>query len=145
MSDQEIKLKKPSDSFTSRKYIYAIGRRKESVAQVRIYAKGSGKVMINEKSLSEFFPSFKQHTVLQPFEEIGKSNKYDVTVKVSGGGLTGQSDAVRLGISRCLVQEDEAMRKPLKAKGFLKRDPRAKERKKPGLHGARRAPQWKKR
>ena len=134
------------DTFSNRKYLYAVGRRKEAVAQVRVYEKGKGVVVVNRKPLEKFFPYFEyQQIVNAPFEEIGRAGKFDVSAKVLGGGSRGQAESVRLGIARALVELDADLRKPLKAKGFLKRDPRVKERKKPGLKRARRGPQWRKR
>jgi len=133
-----------TETKTVGKYFQGVGRRKTSVAQVRIYPKGNGEVTINGKKLAEFIPEpDRQAIILAPITT--SSLALDVTIKVAGGGKTGQVEAIRHGISRAIVLMDEAMKPALKAKGFLKRDPREKERKKPGLKKARRATQWRKR
>lgn len=122
------------------------GRRKSSVARVRLVP-GTGKVKVNNREGSEYFqliPSYIQ-TLKSPLETLGLENEYDMIIKAHGGGLTGQSDAVKLGVARALCQLDPDNRQPLKAEGYLTRDPRAKERKKYGLHKARKAPQYSKR
>lgn len=126
-------------------YIYAVGRRKEASAQVRLYS-GKGKIIVNEKEYSEYFPTFYlQRIVLQPLKLTKLQNKFDVITKVKGGGIRGQAEAIRLGIARCLVKYDLKLKPSLKGAGLLRRDARVKERKKPGLKRARRAPQWQKR
>ena len=130
---------------TKDKYIYTVGRRKESRAQVRLY-KGKGKVEINGKELSEYFPTLEmQQNVIFPLELVNEKNKCDLTVVVKGGGKNGQVEAIRHGIARALKLKNEDYRITLKKENLLKRDPRMKERKKYGLKGARRAPQWQKR
>ena len=120
------------------------GRRKSSVARVRL-VKGTGKVIINDKPLEEYFgDGFMRLTVNQPFTLLDL-NTFDAIVNVNGGGLTGQAGAIRHGIARALVKEDANFKPELKKAGFLTRDPRMKERKKYGLKGARRAPQFSKR
>jgi small subunit ribosomal protein S9 len=123
----------------------ATGRRKTAVAQVQIY-RGSGKVEVNDRPLEEYFstPSL-QFTVLKAFEVTKTSNTFDVKVKTKGGGLTGQAGAVRLAISRALLEHDAALRPALKEEGLLTRDPRMKERKKSGQPGARKRFQFSKR
>ncbi|MEX0690129.1 MAG: 30S ribosomal protein S9, partial [Candidatus Paceibacterota bacterium] len=120
------------------KYIECIGRRKTSTARVRIYPDSKKKdFIVNEKSLENYFPLKRQvKTVLDPFEIFDDSFK--VTVKVMGGGINSQSEAIRLGLSRTLVELDENSRSKLKARGYLTRDSRMVERKKPGLRKARR-------
>jgi len=131
---------------TTKEYIYGLGRRKRSVAQVRLYPGGSGKITVNDKELSEYLPVYeKQEMVKAPLKETGTTDTFDITVRTSGGGLTGQTDAIKLGISRALLLFDESFRPALKKLGFLARDARKKERKKPGLKKARKAPQWSKR
>lgn len=130
------------------KYIGAIGRRKTSIAKVRVYDSASEKKMvINEKDIAAYFgkniPLVEK--INAPLKLLNLENKYLITVKVNGGGTTGQADAIRLGISRALLKMNEAYKKELRARGFLTRDPREVERKKPGLKKARRAPQWQKR
>lgn len=121
------------------------GRRKKSIARVRILA-GDGKIVVNGKDINEYFKNENSKTIIrQPFAVLNKEDKYDVLVNVRGGGLSGQAEAIRHGISRALVEADEDNRKELKAHGFLTRDPRMKERKKYGLKKARKAPQFSKR
>ena len=121
------------------------GRRKTSVAQVRLMP-GEGKVLINKRPLTEYFgKKTLEMVVKQPLALTKMEGRYDVLATVKGGGVTGQAGAVRLGIARALLKADAEMRPPLKRAGFLTRDPRMKERKKYGLKGARRAPQFSKR
>ena len=129
---------------TSERYIEAVGRRKTSVARVRITPSSKTDVTINEKELENYFPIKEmQNIVHQPFSEV--ADKFNVTAKVNGGGAHSQSEAVRHGIARALVEHKAELRKTLKKAGYLKRDPRAKERRKFGLKKARKAPQWSKR
>lgn len=127
------------------KYISAIGRRKTSVAQVRLYKKGSGIFIVNNKKMSEHFPTQAVSLIKQPIKLTEHLKDIDLSVVVSGGGINGQAEAIRHGISRCLVILDENTKPSLKAKGWITRDSRRKERKKPGLKKARKAPQWSKR
>ncbi len=127
-----------------KQYIEAVGRRKTASARVRIATAKSTSFTINKRDAHEYFPLTVMHeTIAAPFKVAGGA--YAVTVVVKGGGLKAQADAIRHGISRALVEMDAVLRKDLKQKGYLKRDPRAKERKKFGLKAARRAPQWSKR
>ena len=126
-------------------FIPALGRRKKSVAQVRIYTKGSGKMVVNDKDLEEYCNEDSVYVVNQPLKLTGLQKNLDVSVLVKGGGIQGQAEAVRLGISRALIKYDQELTHTLRAKAWLTRDPRRKERKKPGLKKARRAPQWSKR
>ncbi len=124
---------------------FATGRRKKSVARVELVP-GSGVVTINGKSIDEYFGlETLKLIVRQPMTVTGTDTKLDVICKVTGGGFTGQAGAIRHGIARALLEYDENLRPALKAAGFLPRDPRMKERKKPGLKKARRAPQFSKR
>lgn len=124
---------------------FATGRRKKSVARVELVP-GSGVVTINGKSIDEYFGlETLKLIVRQPMTVTGTDTKLDVICKVTGGGFTGQAGAIRHGIARALLEYDENLRPALKAAGFLTRDPRMKERKKPGLKKARRAPQFSKR
>ncbi len=126
-------------------YFYGTGRRKNSVARVRLY-QGSGKVTINERDIDDYFGlETLKLIVRQPLELTGNVQNYDVVCTVKGGGVTGQAGAIRHGISRALVEANAELRPQLKAAGFLTRDPRMKERKKYGLKAARRAPQFSKR
>lgn len=122
------------------------GRRKSSVARVRLVP-GSGQLTVNGKSGDLYFqfnPNYLS-VAKAPLETLGLENEYDILVNAHGGGLTGQSDSIRLGVARALCQLDPNNRPPLKIEGYLTRDPRAKERKKYGLHKARKAPQFSKR
>ena len=126
-------------------YINAIGRRKSAVARVYL-APGTGKITINKKDLTEYFPSaILQYVVKQPLNLLNVADKYDVKVNLDGGGFTGQSQALRLAISRALVKINAEDKKALKDQGFLTRDSRAVERKKPGRPKARRRFQFSKR
>jgi len=129
------------------KYIEGIGRRKRAIARVRITPDGKGNFVINDtKDLKEYFSNEELRQVCQAsFKKIGKEKDFSVSVRVSGGGMRAQADAIRLGISRALVEHEQMFRGELKKAGFLKRDPRIKERKKFGLKKARKAPQWSKR
>lgn len=123
----------------------AIGRRKTAAARVRILA-GTGKVVINDKPLEVYFPlKLWQEKVLAPLVAAAREKQLDVSVRVVGGGVTGQAEAVRHGIARALVLWNEDLRPIMRASGFLTRDSRGKERKKPGLRKARRGHQWRKR
>src|SRR4051812_20745543 len=129
---------------TTEKFI-ATGRRKTSVARIRMTA-GSGKIDINGKTFEEYFPTIPlQNTVLQPLEAVKLTNAYDLSINATGGGATGQAGAARLAIARALLQVDANLRGTLKAEGLLRRDPRMKERKKSGQPGARKRFQFSKR
>ena len=123
----------------------ATGRRKTAVARIRM-TPGSGKIDINGASFEEYFPTVPlQNTILQPLQVVKLTNSYDLTINATGGGATGQAGAVRLAISRALLQVDANLRGTLKAEGLLSRDPRMKERKKSGQPGARKRFQFSKR
>ena len=125
--------------------IVATGRRKTSVARVRM-TPGSGKIDINRRSFEEYFPTAPlQNAVLQPLQTVKLVNVYDISINATGGGATGQAGAVRLAISRALLQVDGNLRGTLKGDGLLRRDPRMKERKKSGQPGARKRFQFSKR
>ena len=127
-------------------YFYGTGRRKSSVARVRLIPGGTGVVTINNRTLDNYFGlETLKFIVRQPVELLGLTEKFDIEVKVSGGGFTGQAGAIRFGLARALVQADPEFRAALKKAGFLTRDSRMKERKKYGLKAARRAPQFSKR
>ena len=133
--------------YTSAKpYFYGTGRRKKSIARVRLYP-GTGAIIINGKSIDEYFGLETLKLIVnQPLEATENVGKYDVVANVVGGGISGQAGAIRHGIARALcVADTEAYRSALKKAGYLTRDPRAKERKKYGLHKARKAPQFSKR
>lgn len=127
------------------RYFEAVGRRKSSVARVRLFTKRAG-IEINNKVLEKYFPiSRLQKVVVSPIEKMKITDKLGAVVKVMGGGITGQADAIKLGIARALVKFNPEFRKRLRRLGFLTRDARVVERKKYGLKKARRAPQWQKR
>ena len=131
----------------SKKVVYwGTGRRKQAIARVRLVP-GTGEVIVNGKEGSDYFNRIANYTqsVKAPLETLGLENEYNILVNAHGGGLTGQSDAVKLGVARALCQLAPENRQPLKAEGYLTRDPRAKERKKYGLHKARKRPQYPKR
>jgi len=123
----------------------AVGRRKTAAARVRIMP-GSGQITVNGKTYQAYFPYFEwQEMIVAPLKAVGKEKTFDVSVKIAGGGQKGQAVAVQHGIARALVIWNEDLKKALKTQGYLTRDARVKERKKPGLKRARRAPQWSKR
>lgn len=124
---------------------YGTGRRKKLIARVRL-VKGTGNITINKRDIDDYFGLETLKLITrQPFEATQTTGKFDVIATVTGGGVTGQAGAIRLGIARALLEADEGYRPLLKAKGLLTRDPRMKERKKYGLKAARRAPQFSKR
>ena len=127
-------------------YMYGTGRRKSSVARVHLFPGGTGKITVNGREIDEYFglDSLK-FIVRQPLATTSMTDKVDIEATVTGGGVTGQAGAIRHGIARALLLVDETYRPALKSAGFLTRDPRMKERKKYGLKGARRAPQFSKR
>lgn len=131
--------------FEGKPYFYGTGRRKSSVARVRVY-QGTGKVTINDRDIDDYFGlETLKLIVRQPLSITDTNDKFDIVCRVAGGGVTGQAGAIRHGIARALLQADESFRPALKKAGLLTRDPRMKERKKYGLKGARRAPQFSKR
>jgi len=135
----------PKQEGPKERYIEAVGRRRTAIARVRIFSKKEG-FEVNNKKLVEYFPSKElQNTALAPLEILNLAGKFLVTVKTRGGGLQGQAEALRHGLARTLIKFNPEFRKRLKKAGYLRRDPRMKERKKYGLKKARRAPQWKKR
>lgn len=128
-----------------KKYYQGIGRRKEATAIVKLFPKEKG-IFINKKPLKDYFKEdYYQNLILQPFSVTNIGDKFKAEVIVSGGGKTGQAEAIRLGIARALVAFKPKLKSILRENNLLTRDPREKERKKPGLKKARRAPQWQKR
>ena len=126
-------------------YYEGIGRRKSSTARVRIM-NGSGEFTVNEKTMGDYFTRLGDvESIMGPLETVGRRSSLDVSVIVKGGGVTGQTDAVQLGIARALLKMDPDLKPALRKSGFLTRDPREKERKKPGLKRARKAPTYTKR
>lgn len=131
--------------FEGKPYFYGTGRRKSSVARVRVY-NGTGNVTINGRDIDDYFGLETLKVIVrQPLTLTETADKFDIVCTVTGGGVTGQAGAIRHGIARALLQFNEELRPQLKKAGFLTRDPRMKERKKYGLKGARRAPQFSKR
>lgn len=131
---------------TKNRYIEAVGRRKTAVARVRLTEASKNQFTVNERELNVYFPTGEmQEVVTESFSKSKVPAKFKVSAKIVGGGIHAQAEAMRHGISRALVLFDEELRKKLKKAGFLKRDPRVKERRKFGLKKARKAPQWSKR
>ena len=139
---------------TNREYTNAVGRRKETTATVKLYAKGAGNILVKtatgkEYTLADYFGGniYPYKNAVLPFTTLGNDvlKKFDAEIKIVGGGIAGQSDAIKLAFSRALVEWNSDLRPTLKPHGLLKRDPRVKERKKPGLKKARKAPTWSKR
>lgn len=150
-SQKEVPLEKAEKVETEKKprkkerYFYAVGRRKTAVATV-ILKPGKGEIVINQRPVEQYFPREEvRKKIFDPLVLLNQLNQFDISVKTSGGGFNAQAEAIRLGISRALVKFNEEFRSMLKKSGFLTRDAREKERKKPGLKRARRAPQWQKR
>ena len=136
-------VKKPS---SVKEYYYGTGKRKSAIARVRLYKNGKGDLTVNDREGEKYFTLSKLlHVINTPLKLTSLNKLFDISVKVTGGGVIAQADAIRHGISRALLAYDEALRSPLKKAGLLTRDARSKERKKPGLHKARRAPQFSKR
>ena len=149
---KETKIKKDKKAEEAGVYIEAIGRRKTSVARVRYFAKSGlsagkagGGIVINGKKLDEYFPTAELRGIAESPMKKAKIEKYEITVRLSGGGIHSQAEALRHGISRALIESVPELRGELKPLGFLMRDPRMKERRKFGLKKARKAPQWSKR
>ncbi|OGY79055.1 MAG: 30S ribosomal protein S9 [Candidatus Kerfeldbacteria bacterium RIFCSPHIGHO2_02_FULL_42_14] len=139
MSQESAVLRKKS-------YLYAVGRRKSAVARVRLYVDKQSEITVNERSAAQYFHNFYlEKIVSDPLRATELLGKVGLSIKVSGGGPRGQAESIRHGIARVLTSWQKEFRAPLKQAGFLRRDPRVKERKKYGLKRARRAPQWSKR
>ena len=131
---------------TKEKYIEAIGRRKTSTARVRITSSSKSNFIVNEMDAKEYFKTEEQRRlILDPIAKVKPGSKWEIEVRVSGGGTHSQAEAIRHGLARALVSSELELRGKLKTLGYLKRDPRAKERRKFGLKKARKAPQWSKR
>jgi len=129
-----------------RKYFYAVGGRKDAKATIHLYAKGKGGIKVNDKDYKEYFPYFEfQKIIEKPMEIVGETGKVDISIRVKGGGKRGQAEAARHGIALALDKYKPDYHVTLKKEGLFTRDRRVKERKKPGLKRARRAPQWQKR
>ncbi len=131
---------------TSNKYTETIGRRKEAVARVRLHQGGTGKILINERPIESYLPTqILRESTVAPLRETGMEDVFDISIHVTGGGVHGQADSIRLGIARALIDFNPEFRAALKRNGFLSRDARVRERKKFGRKSARRSPQWSKR
>ncbi len=127
-------------------FISAVGRRKRAIASIRLFAKGKGEITINKKPAKTYLPDFEMQKIInEPLNLVDLGSKVNISILVRGGGKRGQAEAIRHGIARALQKLNKDLRKTLKVAGFLTRDARIKERKKPGLKRARRAPQWAKR
>jgi len=126
-------------------YIEAVGRRKRATARVRLTPASKTSYVVNDKKGEEYFPTTELQNIMSEALTLIEGATFKVSAKVMGGGVPSQAEAIRLGVARALVKDDLERRKELKAAGFMKRDPRVKERKKFGLRSARRAPQWSKR
>lgn len=143
--NKEAEKKEAKIATPGGKYFYANGKRKTSIATVRLY-KGAGAITVNNKPISEYFYIKTLVGIIKsPLKLTGSDKKYDITIKVLGGGIHSQADAARHGIAKALVEADPLNKPTIKSAGMLTRDPRIKERKKPGLKRARRAPQFSKR
>jgi small subunit ribosomal protein S9 len=142
---KEIKIKEEKKSLE--KYFYAVGRRKTSIAQVKLFASNEKEtsIEVNKKELEKYFSLLRLQTAARASLVVAGDKKFFISVHVNGGGIMGQAEAIRLGIARALVKYNEELKKPLKDLGFLTRDARVVERKKPGKLKARRSPQWAKR
>lgn len=130
---------------TTGKYFSAIGRRKTSIARVRLYKKGKGNIVVNDKNVNDYFPNERVSVLQQPLKATSLLKDYDISIVVKGGGVNAQLEASKHGVARALLEADPELREILKTNGFLTRDARRKERKKPGLKKARKAAQWSKR
>ena len=130
----------------NKKYIESVGRRKTSVARVRLTEAAKNAITVNNRELAAYFPTVElQRVATEALTKVKVPGKYKITALIKGGGISSQAVALRHAISRALIADDKELRTPLKREGFLKRDPRAKERRKFGLKKARKAPQWSKR
>ena len=146
MTGKKKKLAKKPHPTKPTPYIEAVGRRKTSVARVRLFNKGSGSVAINDKDMADYFPTEELRKIVEdPFKKMNLTKEFAITAKISGGGIHSQAEALRHGISRALIKFNADFKKSLKKAGFLTRDARMKERRKFGLKKARKAPQWSKR
>ncbi len=144
VADQQVEAPKKK-KVVRRDYLFAVGRRKQSVARVRLYQKKQGDMEVNDKKMEDYFQTQNLQKIVKMPLELISMNPGRITIKVVGGGKHGQAESVRLGIARVLEKYNPEFRLQLKKAGFLRRDPRVKERKKYGLKKARRAPQWAKR
>lgn len=136
----------PAKKTSVQEYLYAAGKRKTAIARVKLFPRGKGVITVNNKPLNEYFKLLTSTGVItSPLKLTGLHKEFDISVKVLGGGISAQAEAIRHGIARALLLYNDTLRATLKKAGFLTRDARSKERKKPGLKRARRAPQFSKR
>lgn len=139
-------MEKTKEKKSESKYFEAVGRRKTSIARVRLFGGGDSSVLVNNKKLESYFPTKElQYIIEEPLKKVKIKKKFRISAKIKGGGIHSQAEALRHGISRALVKFNAELKKSLKKEGFLKRDSRMKERRKFGLKKARKAPQWSKR
>lgn len=142
----EAKTAPKTDAARKGTYFYAAGKRKTSIASVRLYTNGKGNITVNNRTFEQYFPVFTdQDKILAPLRITDTQKLFDIIAKVKGGGVHSQAEAMRHGVSKALLEYNSSLRTMLKTPGYLTRDSRIKERKKYGLHRARRAPQWQKR
>jgi len=148
-SAEETETSKPKTKKgveNSGRYFESVGRRKTSVARVRLFSKGDAEIIVNEKKMKDYFPTEEMVGIVEePLKKMKSADKFRITVKLAGGGIHSQAEALRHGIARALVEFNADFRKRLKKASLLTRDPRAKERRKFGLKKARKAAQWRKR
>jgi small subunit ribosomal protein S9 len=143
---KEVKVAKVATAVSHNKYIETIGKRKTAAARIRMFANGKGDIKVNGAPLVEYFKTpLMQMIIAEALKGTALENKFDITIKVNGGGKQAQAEAVRHGMARALLVFDKDLRPVLRAQRWLTRDAREKERKKPGLKKARKAPQWSKR
>lgn len=146
MTDKPKTKEETSDEIKFKgRFSEAVGRRKTAVASVRVYKKGTGIIMVNDNKIDDYFDARLAMIAKQPLKLSSQLKDINISIKVTGGGKKGQADAVRHAIAKLLIESEEGLRPSFKSKGWLTRDARKKERKKPGLKKARRAPQWSKR
>lgn len=144
-SSKTKKQENPQAIFEGREYVETVGRRKSAVGRVRLYDQGEGNIVVNGVKLNDYFDEGRSIIAKQPLKATSHLKDMDISIVAKGSGKNGQAEAVRHGIARALAKYDRELRPTLKAKGWLTRDDRRKERKKPGLKKARRSPQWAKR
>jgi small subunit ribosomal protein S9 len=140
-----LEVKKPEIKKDKKTFIFTTGKRKSAVAQIKFSETGHNSILVNDKDYKKYFPYFVWQGIIESPLLVAGLKNYDLVVKVHGGGAKAQAESIRLGIAKALVEINQENRKVLKPKGYLSRDSRIKERKKPGLKRARRAPQWNKR
>ncbi len=145
MEEKNTKIKHEEPVKFKGKYIPSVGKRKTAIAQVRLFKNGNGLIMVNNQKINRYFTPDKVSIITQPLKLTKLLRDYNFSVLVKGGGVMSQAEAVRHGIARALVAVDKDLKPVLRSKDWITRDARKKERKKPGLKGARRAPQWSKR